>query len=457
VIEKVLAHIKQNESSYVERLKEFLRIPSISTTPERKQDVRKAATWVYDTFRGCGIDAEMIETARHPAIIADTGPTDNPGPTILVYGHYDVQPTGDRALWHADPFEPVEVDGALVARGSADDKGQMLTHILAAEAWMKVAGKLPTRYKFVIEGEEEIGSPNLDALVEKHKERLACDFVAISDTSKLDANTPAITIGTKGMIYKQIEIVGPKQDLHSGSFGGTVTNPGNALCQIIASLRDADNRVTIPGFYDNVTLLSAEEREMINSLPFSEADYLESVGSPSLHGETGFTTQERRGVRPTLDVNGLFGGFMAEGAATIIPSKMGAKVSMRIVPNQDPEVISEAFDRTVKAAAPDGVTLTVSTYAKCAAYICPSDLPGLKAARNALKDAFGTEPVMIREGGSLPILPMFKRVLGADSIMLGLAMPNCNLHGPNEFFHKSDFWGGIRTSACFAHRLASGD
>lgn len=456
MIERVLAYIKENETSYVDRLKEFLRIPSISTDPAHEQDMRRAAKWVYDLLDGCGIKARIVETEGHPWVVGDTGPADGGGPTILIYGHYDVQPTGDRSLWHADPFDPVEVDGALVARGAADDKGQVLVHLLAAEAWMKVAGRMPVRYKFLIEGEEEIGSPNLAGLIEEQREKLTCDYVVISDTAKLDADTPAITYGTKGMVYKQINITGPKQDLHSGSFGGTITNPGNALCQIIASLRDANNRVTIPGFYDDVQPISDDEKEMMASLPFDDADYLKIVGSPSLHGETGFTTQERRGVRPTLDVNGLFGGFMGLGASTIIPQKMGAKVSMRIVPDQDPERVSQAFDQAVQAAAPDGVIVSTETLAVCAPYVCPLNLPGLAAAKAAIEDGFGKQPVMLREGGSLPILPMFKQALGADSIMIGLALPNSNVHGPNEFFRLADLWNGTRTSAWFAEHLSRG-
>ncbi len=456
MIEQVLTFIRKNEASYVERLKEYLRIQSISTDPTHKESVRRAGEWTRELLAGAGIDAQIVETDGHPCVVGDTGPVEGSAPTILVYGHYDVQPTGDRNLWRSDPFEPAEENGNIVARGAADDKGQVLAHMLAAEAWMKVAGKVPLRCKFLIEGEEEIGSPNLKPVLEKHRERLACDYVVISDTAKFNAATPAITYGTKGMVYKQIDVSGPKQDLHSGSFGGTVTNPGNALCQIIASLKDANNRVTVPGFYDDVQPISQDEKEMIASLPFDEADYLKMVGSPSLHGEAGYTTPERRGVRPTLDVNGLFGGFMGAGASTIIPEKVGAKVSMRLVPDQDPEKVSAAFDQAVQAVAPDGVRVSVETLASCAPYVCPLTLPALAAAKAAVRDGFEAEPVMIREGGSLPILPLFKDILGADSIMIGLCVPDCNLHGPNEFFAKSDFFGGIRTAASLARRLAEG-
>ncbi len=455
VIEKVQAYIKQNEATYVDRLKEFLRIPSISTDPQKNADTRRAAEWVQSVFAHCGIESEIVETPRHPAVLADTGPADSNTPTILIYGHYDVQPVGDPALWQSGPFDPTVRDGAIYARGSADDKGQVLTHMLAAEAWRKTAGKLPVRFKFLIEGEEEIGSPNLDALVETHRNRLACDYVTISDTAKLDWDTPAITYGTKGLIYKEIEIRGPKQDLHSGSFGGTVPNPGDVMCRIIGSLHDADQRVNVPGFYDDVKEISEQERKALLALPFDEAKYLKTLGSPALLGEKGYTTQERKWTRPTLDVNGLFGGFIGEGASTIIPHKMGAKVSMRLVPDQNPEKISAAFEQAVLNAAPKGVTISFKTFGCCASYVCPLDLPALAAAKKAIRDAYGKEPVMMREGGSLPILPMFKRVLKADSVMMGFSVPDCNLHGPNEFFHISDFLAGIRASASYAMHLAS--
>ncbi len=454
VIDKVLQYVKDNGNDYAERLKDFLRIPSISTDAASKPEMDRAAKWVADLLSGCGIKTEILTTDGWPCVVGDTGPVDGDGPTILVYGHYDVQPVGDESLWDADAFNPVEVDGKLVARGSADDKGQVLAHLLAAEAWMKTVGKMPVRFKFLVEGEEEIGSPHLGPLVEKHRERLACDYVVLSDTCKYNPETPAITYGTKGMIYKEILLTGPRNDLHSGSFGGTVANPGNVLCQIITSLKDANNRVTIPGFYDGVQPLSAEEKSMIEALPFDEQGYQDMLGSPGLDGEAGFSTLERRWVRPTLDVNGLFSGFMGEGSSTIIPAKAGAKVSMRIVPGQDPDKIADAFDAAVKAATPAGVRLEIKEHARCAAYMCPLDLPGLAAAKSALEAGFGKQPVMIREGGSLPILPMFKDILGAETIMIGLCLPNCNAHGPNEFFHLSDFEGGIRTAAHFADLLA---
>lgn len=454
MINAVLDHIKSRETESLARMKAFLRIPSISTDPDRKEDTRKAAHWILELFNGCGIQAELVETPGHPAVLADTGPGKGDGPTILVYGHYDVQPVGERSLWRTEPFDPTEVDGAIFARGSADDKGQVITHMLAAEAWKKAAGGLPIRVKFLIEGEEEIGSPNLRTVIESRREALKCDYVVLSDTAKLNWDIPAITYGTKGLIYKQIDITGPKQDLHSGAFGGTVTNPGNALARIIASMHDSKNRVAIPGFYDAVRALPDAERKALAALPYSEGDYLKMVGSPSLHGEEGYTTNERRWIRPTVDVNGVFGGFMAEGQSTIIPKQVGAKVSMRLVPDQEPETIGRLFDEHVQRVAPPGINVKVRTLASAGPYVCPLDLPGLVAAKAAIKDGYGKPPVLMREGGTLPILPMFKKLLGAESIMIGFSVPDCNLHGPNEFFHIDDFYKGIRTCAWLVHHLA---
>jgi len=455
VIEQVIAHIDSEQKNSVDRLLDFLRIPSISTDPERKSDVDRCAQWVLDFFKGCGIEAALVETPGHPAVIADSGPAEGGGPTILVYGHFDVQPTGDAKLWDAPAFEPDIRNGRIYARGAADDKGQIFTHMLAAEAWKKTAGKLPIRVRFLIEGEEEIGSPHLGDLIEAHRDRLTCDYVAISDTAKLDDGSPAITYGTKGLIYKEILVFGPKQDLHSGSFGGTVENPGNALAAIIHSLKDADHRVTIPGFYDDVRPVSDEERTGFAKLPFDEGDYQKMCGTSALIGEKGYSTLERRWARPTLDVNGLHGGFTGEGASTIIPARMCAKVSMRIVPDQDPDRISKAFDDAVKAATPPGVRVEINTHANCAAYVGALGTPGMIAAEKAIESGYGKKPVLIREGGSLPILPLFKSVLGADSIMLGFAAPDANIHGPNEFFALSDLLSGTKSAAHLPHYLAA--
>ena len=454
MIDEVITHIDEQRQAFRKRLLELLRIPSISTDADCRADLRRGAEWIHGLFADCGIASEIVSTPGHPCVLADSGATETDGPTVLVYGHYDVQPVGEEALWDSPAFEPMVRNGRVFARGAADDKGQVLAHLLAAESWMKVAGRLPVRVKFLIEGEEEIGSPSLEGLVRKHRRRLACDYIALSDTPKFNETTPAITYGTKGLVYKEITVFGPKQNLHSGSYGGTLANPGNALASIIHSLRDVYNRATIPGFYDNVRELTDDERARLEALPFDEAGYLAFTGAPALEGERGFTTLERRWARPTLDVNGLHGGFTGEGASTIIPGKVMGKVSMRIVPDQVPGRISQAFDQAVRAAAPAGVRVEVTTHATCPPYLCPLDSPGIRAAAEALRAGFGEEPVFIREGGSLPILPLFKEVLGADSLMMGLCNPDCNAHGPNEYFDLEDLYCGIKTAAHFVHRLA---
>ncbi|MFH0981433.1 MAG: dipeptidase [Planctomycetota bacterium] len=454
MIEQVEQYLDSHRQEYLERLKEFLRIPSISTAPESARDTRRAAEWVRNLISQCGIVAELVDTPRHPCVIGDSGPTAGGAPTVLIYGHYDVQPTGALELWKSPPFDPQIRDGRLYARGAADDKGQVLTHLLAVEAWSRVAGRLPLRVKFLIEGEEEIGSANLEPLVRARRERLACDYIALSDTAKFDEETPAITYGTKGLVYKEIRVYGPAADLHSGAFGGTVANPGNVLARIIASLKDADHRITIPGFYDDVSDITPAESAQMQRLPFDEQAYLRSLGSLTLVGESGSTTLQRRWCRPTLDVNGLFGGYMGPGAATIIPAWVGAKVSMRLVPNQDPEKIGAAFDAAVRRAAGPDVRVEIDTHGSAAAYVCPIDSPGARAAARALEAGFGRAPVFIREGGTLPILPMFKAILGADALMMGFSVPNCNLHSPNEFMVLDDFYAGIRTAAHFLKALA---
>lgn len=453
MLDQTIAYIDANRNRNTDRLLEMLRMPSISTDPDRKGDVRRCAEWVHNFFTGCGVKADIVETAGHPAVIADTGPADGKGPTVLIYGHYDVQPVGDASLWHSPAFEPTIRDGAVFARGSADDKGQVLCHLLALESWMKTAGRTPVRVKFLIEGEEEIGSKNLAGLITENRERLACDYVALSDTAKLDHKVPAITYGTKGLVYMEIRVTGPRQDLHSGAFGGTITNPGNALAQIIAALRDKNNRVAIPGFYNDVRPLTRKERAGFKKIPFKQGEYKKMVGSPALTCEKGFTVLECKWARPTLDVNGMSGGFIGEGQSTIIPAKMMAKVSMRIVPDQKPEKIRKAFEKAVKAAAPKGVKVEVMLHSMAAAYVSPLDSPGMRAAAKAVQAGFGRKPVFIREGGTLPILPLFKKELGAESLMMGFCTPDCNLHGPNEFFFLSDFHAGAKTAAHFLHHL----
>lgn len=424
----------------------FLAFPSISTDPEHRSDMQACAEWLVGQLKAAGLDARTMPTDGHPVVFADSGPLANhsSGPTILCYGHYDVQPIGEPALWHSPPFEPTIREGAVYARGSADDKGQLMTHLAAVRCWRDAAGKPPIRMKFLIEGEEEIGSPNLPTFLRKHRDLLACDEVLISDTSKHDAETPALPYATRGLLYKQIVVEGPARDLHSGQYGGMVANPANVLADLIASLHDRQHRVTIPGFYDEVVPLSDEERLQLNRHGQADANLLAQTGSPAAEGEEGYTSIERGTARPTLDVNGLTAGFAGPGSATIIPARASAKVSMRLVANQDPEKISQAFDKALRQRCPSTVRLDIRTSAACSAYLRRLDSPAIQNAIACLTESFGREPVLSREGGTLPILPLFKEVLGAESLMLGFAMPDCNLHSPNEFFHIADFFRGIR-------------
>jgi len=444
--DSAIAYFDKHRDAFLADLMEFLRFRTISTQPEHARELQQCAHWICKQLTTAGFKTEIIPTANNPIVFADSGPTaDNShSTTLLFYGHYDVQPVGDPNLWNSPAFEPTIREGAIYARGSADDKGQLMTHLAAMRCWHEAVGTLPLRIKFLIEGEEEIGSPNLSVFIKENTERLSCDYVVISDTSKYNANTPAIVISTRGVAFKQITIESPSHDLHSGQYGGTVENPANILARIIASLHDDNHRVTIPGFYDDVIELPDDERQRLIEHGLTDEQVMQNTDSPAVAGELGYTTAERCTVRPTLDVNGIIGGYTGEGGATIIPARATAKISMRLVAGQDPAKISQAFDLAVKNACPPGVRLQIEGSQGCPAYQAPHDSPGIQAAQLALEATFENPPVFSREGGTLPILPMFKQVLGADSIMLGFAMPNCNLHGPNEFFHIKDFEDGTR-------------
>ena len=445
-MERPIQYLTDNRERHLELLRELCRIPSISTQEPHALDVRKAVEWTRAYCERIGLRAQIFETARHPLVYAER--CDAPGkPTYLVYGHVDVQPTGERSLWDADPFEPVVKDGWLICRGSADDKGQVFLHLRAAEVWLATEKKLPVNLKFLIEAEEEIGSPNLAPFVQAHRQRLQCDQVVISDTSMVQDGYPTITYGTRGLVYKEIKLFGPKFDLHSGQHGGAVPNPANILARIIASLHDRDGRVAIPGFYDDVRFAAATERRALAALPHDENEYFSGLGVLAGVGEVGFTTNERRMIRPTLDVNGIFGGYMKPGSNTIIPADAGAKLSMRLVPDQDCDRISALFDATIRARCPSCVRLEIQTHGSSIAYAAPLDSREMGAARAALRDSFGRDPAFLRTGGSLPILPMFKHALNADSLMLGFASPNCSAHGPNEKALLTDLDRGAEAAA----------
>lgn len=446
-MEQAVEHLRQQRAAHLEWTRALCRIPSISTKPEHKDDVRKAAEWTRDTCAKAGLKAEICETGGHPLVYAEW--CGAPGaPTYLVYGHIDVQPTGDLKLWDAEPFEPKVNGDWLVCRGSADDKGQVLLYVRAAAAWLATEKKLPINLKLLIEGEEEIGSPNLAPFIQKNTERLHCDGILISDTGMFEDGLPTVTVGTRGLVYKEVRLSGPKHDLHSGSYGGAVPNPAVILSRLIASLHDADGRVTIPGYYDQVANLSADERRELGKVAKSDQKIIEETGVGACIGEKGFSTEERRTIRPTLEVNGLTSGFQGEGANTIIPARASAKISMRLVPSQNAEEVSKAFDAAIRERCPSHVKLEIVTHGSAAdAYMAPFEGKAMSAARRALKEAFDRDPVFIREGGTLPILPMFKRVLGADSLMLGFASPTCNAHGPNEKVRIPDLDRGAEAIA----------
>jgi acetylornithine deacetylase/succinyl-diaminopimelate desuccinylase-like protein len=452
-MQSVLRHLDDHRAEHEGWISTLCRIPSISTKTEHRSDMAKAAEWLRERFEQSGLVAEIHATPGHPIVYAEHCQAGD-APTVLFYGHYDVQPEGDLSLWDAGPFEPTRDGAWLVCRGAADDKGSLLSHVRAVTAWLATEQRLPVNVKFLIEGEEEISSPNLGAYLEQHRERLACDHIVISDTGLFADGWPAITLGVRGILFKEIRVSGPKHDLHSGSFGGTVANPANVLAAIVASLHDENHRVTIPGFYDDVADLDAALRTRIDALPHDDDEYAAQLGVPGLTGETGFSTNERRWLRPTLDVNGIYGGFMAEGANTIIPARAGAKISMRLVPRQRAAALSRAFDDAIRARCPDTVRLEILDHGHADAYVAPHQSPIVDIAQEALAAAFDREPALILEGGSLPILALFKQQLGADSLLMGLASPQCNAHGPNEKVNLDDLLSGARASARLLAGLA---
>ena len=436
---------------------EFLRIPSISTLPEHAPDVHAAASFVAEHLVAAGMEhVEVSPTAGHPVVYADWLHADG-APTILLYGHYDVQPVDPIDLWLKPPFDPRIENGRIYARGAADDKGQVHLHLHALSAWLQVRGRLPINVKVVIEGEEESGSENLDAWLVEHRELVGADLAVVSDTNFFDGNLPAITVGIRGMMYCQVDVTGPTVDLHSGSYGGTVRNPANALATILAGLHDADGRVAVPGFYDDVAPLSDGDRAELARLPFDEEAYRRGTGVPALHGEAGYTTLERRGARPTLDVNGIWGGFQGEGAKTIIPAHAHAKVSCRLVPDQRPERIFGLVRDRVLALAPGGVRVDVRLINTGLPSLTPISHPATLAAAACLRDVFGADPVYIREGGSIPVVASFESILGIQSVLIGFAPPDDQAHAPNESMRLDNYEGGLRTIVRLWSALASTD
>jgi acetylornithine deacetylase/succinyl-diaminopimelate desuccinylase-like protein len=453
-LNQVLDYIDAHRAQFQADLTELLRIPSVSADPAFAAEVRRAGEWVRSHLQSLGLTAELIETGGHPIVYAESPPA--PGkPVALVYGHYDVQPSDPLNEWTTPPFEPTVRDGKLFARGATDDKGQMLTHVKSIESWLAAAGELPVQVKLLIEGEEEVGSEHLERFLKSNAQRLACDCVVISDTSQFAPGVPAITYGLRGITYFELRLTGPKQDLHSGVFGGGVSNPANALAKMLAGLIDADGRVTIPGFYDDVVPLTDAERAEFASLPFDETAFRKQLGVEALAGEAGFTTIERRWARPTFDVNGLTSGYQGEGAKTVLPARASAKLSFRLVPNQDPAKVAEALRVRLAESLPAGIRMELVEHHGAPGVVMPLDSPYLQAAAAAIERGFGRRPVMIREGGSIPIVNTFADVLGADVLLLGWGQNDDNPHSPNEKFSLDDFHRGIRASAALWQELAA--
>ena len=446
-------YLETHRQAFVDDLAELLRIASVSADSRHAGDVRRAAQWMVSQFQRLGLSTEMIETAGHPLVVAESPPV--PGaPVALVYGHYDVQPPDPLDQWITPPFEPTVRDGNVYARGATDDKGQMLTHVKSVEAWIQAVGKLPLQVKFLIEGEEEVGSANLEAFVSKERARLACDCVVISDCGQFAPGVPAITYGLRGIAYYELRLTGPRQDLHSGTFGGGVTNPANALATMLAALRDDQGRVQVPGFYDDVLPLTETEREQFRDLPFDETEFMAQLGVGGLSGEVGFSTLERRWARPTCDINGLTSGYQGEGAKTVLPARASAKLSFRLVPKQDPARISRALRSFFEARLPPGIRMELVDHHGAPGVVVPLESPYISAAAAAIEAGFGRPPVFIREGGSIPIVNTFAELLDADVLLLGWGQNDDNTHSPNEKFSLADYQRAISASAHLWPELA---
>ncbi len=448
-------HLDETRGARLEGYKDFLRIPSISALPEHAPDVRRAAAWLADTLRAAGLENVAVEeTSLHPVVYADWLHAEG-APTVLVYGHYDVQPVDPLDLWTSPPFEPAVRDGRMLARGAADDKGQVHAHAMAAGALLASRGAFPINVKYVFEGAEESGSEGLEEWLATHRERLAADVAIISDTGFFEGNIPAITVSLRGLMYAQIDVVGSNVDLHSGSYGGAVQNPANALAQIIAALKGPDGRIRIPGFYDAVVTLTEEEQASIAELPFDEVAYVADSHIEGLVGEIGYSTLERRATRPTLDVNGIWAGFQGAGTKTIIPAHAHAKVSCRLVSAQDPEDIFEKFRDFVLEIAPPGVKVTVEDLGGGRPSLTPIDHPMTRAAARALRSTFGRAPVYTREGGSIPISASFESILGLPVVLLGFAQPHENAHAPDEWMSLANYEGAIRAIVATFDEIAT--
>ena len=443
----------KNKDRFLNELLDLLRIPSVSANSEHKKDMIACAEAVKQKLLEAGADkAEMFSTEGHPVVYAEKI-IDASNPTVLVYGHYDVQPPDPLDLWNSGPFDPVIKDGKIFARGSCDDKGQFYMHVKALETLVKT-NTLSTNIKFIIEGEEEIGSPNLAKFVASNKALLSADVILISDTAMISMDTPSIDIGVRGLSYIEVEVTGPNRDLHSGVYGGAVANPITILAKMIASCHDENNHITIPGFYDNVVNATEEERKLMAEAPFNEADYKKDLGVEALWGEKGYTTNERTGIRPTLELNGIWGGYTGEGAKTVLPARAHAKISARLVPNQSSADITDRLLQYFKSIAPAGVTVKAEEHHGGEPYMTPIDSPAYRAAAKAIETTFGKVPIPVRGGGSIPICSLFEKELGIKIVFMGFGLDSDNLHSPNEKFDIFNFYKGIETIPYFHQYFA---
>ena len=443
-------YLQANKDRFLEEMLELLRIPSVSAKTEHKADMLRCADAVQKSLLAAGCDrAQVMDTAGHPVVFGEKI-VDPSWPTVLVYGHYDVQPPEPLELWHSGPFDPVIKDGKVFARGSADDKGQFFMHVKALEILTKT-DSMTTNVKFLIEGEEEVGSPNLGAFVAANKELLKADVILISDSSMLSMENPSLDTGVRGLSYIQVEVTGANRDLHSGTYGGAVANPITILAQMIASCHDENNHITIPGFYDDVVTATPEERDLLNKAPYDEKEYMDELGVKELWGEKGYTTYERTGIRPTLEVNGIWGGYTGEGAKTVLPSKAYAKISARLVPNQSSEKITEILLKYFTSIAPASVEVKAELHHGGEPYMTPIDSKGYQAAAKAVEATFGKAPIPVRGGGSIPICSILEKELGIKIVFMGFGLDNDNLHSPNEKYNLENYYKGIETIPHF-HR-----
>ena len=454
-MQTVLSYLHENEKRFVSLLCDYVRFPSVSAQPEHRSDMTKCAEWLLDHCRKIGLDARLAETAGNPVVVAKTPRSKNSRkPHYVVYGHYDVQPAEPFELWKTPPFEPRIEGKSLFARGASDNKGQNLAHLNAVEAYLKTGTELPCDLTFVIEGEEEVGSTNLAEFLRKNHAELECESVVVSDTGMPGKKYPALTYALRGIVALEIALFGPSRDLHSGIYGGTVNNPAMALCQLLAQLRDKNRKIAIPGFYKDVVPLSASERKQFARIPMSTAAYQKFAGVPKLFGERGFTPFEQRAARPTIEINGLTSGYQGEGSKTIVPAWAKAKLTFRLVPNQKPEHIRAVIVKQLKKLCPPTVRMEVQPGHGGEPYIVSPTGKVAQAGLRALKAAFGREPVLMREGGSIPIVNDFKKILGVDTLLLGLALPDDNAHSPNEKFDLDCFAKGMAMSAYLWQELA---